>query len=1264
MKKRGKTNKMKINNKRWIAALVIGVMLVQSLFIISTDTRIYADSMSKEELALKAIELQYSAFTSGTVVDGTWGNFSPYDGYYLLKAGVDLDAWIYEDVSFADILRENIDLVLVNEESDSKATSKEIMQMFLIADRLEAETSKSALWQIIDSRNIAGSLDQDAYNLLWTYDLIAESGKIGEISTNSAINFLLEQRNTTTGAWLLGDYPGIMETSQAIRALSQLKAYSGSRSSEVQLAIDEGVAWLQTNQIENGGFSRPWSSTVTNTVEVINALKSEGLPIDVLSTGASIDAMDYMINNAFDNDTFGNVSETAWALDGYIAIGAVIEQDDLFYNKLEIEKENISEYERTQITVSAIAVDGTVLTNSALSIGDESILKYKEGILTGVADGNTTIEYSYGSSVISKAYTVNPLKNTIDKYALEAVKRMYTEYINEELGSITSYDVIPLIEYGVDPSKWIYNGKTLKSSIIDNMHVVIDKGNTDSKASIKAVMNNYKLATMISEDNIATSLMAIAIERQQEDGGFDVDEYSVYSNMPALDILRETNTFDNISTSKAIDYVLSVPTSSGFLVSTDKVKLLELFETVDPSRASEFQTIKNDTIDWLASKQVTNGGFTVIGPWGPDDYAIDTSYMVMALDAIGEEIVSLESATSLTAIDYLVNDAYTDGRFNDYNSIYNVSSYLKALKILGATVDTNEMLTFYVDETNVDIFNGHTKQLVATRWNVEGTTVDITGQVVWSSSDESKVTVDESGIVTAIKNGQAIVTGVYNGVTNTIQFSVTTEPGPEPTSYYVHIAIIGSDGELVYSPNKVKVSDAYEYKLSAMSALVKTGLSYTMVDNGYVKAIAGQGEDLNGTGSGWMFSVNGEAPGDTPRYIDVDSGDQIVFWYSGSDSEAAPTYTYALSLVPSTNDDTKEEEATKNINKYKEVLTEVKEESNILNKDKMMSESEATKLESILQRNNVKLEETVSKSETVLVDEKEEVILLIPDNALSENKKIVIDELKSDEEPKQFAVRVHSSTYEFGPSGTKFDEPVTMSIKIPVTEEMDIESLSPAWYDEEKKQWIPIPGVIDLKTGTVIFTIDHFTKFAVLEVPKRIVYEDVSESYNWAKEAIEILAGKDIIQGTGIGFEPSRSITRAEFIKLLIKSLEKELNSYNDNTFNDVSATDWYADYVATAYNEEIVMGDAGSFRPNDPISRNEIAVILSRIDKSQLESSQMPFIDQTSIPNWAQASVAYVYQEGLMNGYLDNTFGGEKQLSRAEAAIVIYKYLDREARE
>lgn len=95
-------------------------------------------------------------------------------------------------------------------------------------------------------------------------------------------------------------------------------------------------------------------------------------------------------------------------------------------------------------------------------------------------------------------------------------------------------------------------------------------------------------------------------------------------------------------------------------------------------------------------------------------------------------------------------------------------------------------------------------------------------------------------------------------------------------------------------------------------------------------------------------------------------------------------------------------------------------------------------------------------------------------------------------------------------------------------------------------------------------------------------------------------------------FEPTRSVTRAEFLKMLVRSLSCYYTFLGKDTpYSDVSPNDWYAEYIAFAQSKHWINGYSdNTFRPNSPITRIEAAKIL-------INAIHLPLIE-------AQPSVAH----------------------------------------
>ena len=167
---------------------------------------------------------------------------------------------------------------------------------------------------------------------------------------------------------------------------------------------------------------------------------------------------------------------------------------------------------------------------------------------------------------------------------------------------------------------------------------------------------------------------------------------------------------------------------------------------------------------------------------------------------------------------------------------------------------------------------------------------------------------------------------------------------------------------------------------------------------------------------------------------------------------------------------------------------------------------------------------------------------------------------------------------------------------------------------------------------------------------------------HWAQADIEELYGRGIVAGvTADTFEPERQITRAEFATLAVKALG--LSDSTSAGFADVTEGAWYFDSVNAAANAGLIVGSDGYFRPDDVITREEMAVIIAKAyalcGGEAGESGAIDrFSDKDQIASWAQASVDMVTGAGLISGMTPSTFGGQNFTTRAQAAAVIRRML------
>lgn len=174
------------------------------------------------------------------------------------------------------------------------------------------------------------------------------------------------------------------------------------------------------------------------------------------------------------------------------------------------------------------------------------------------------------------------------------------------------------------------------------------------------------------------------------------------------------------------------------------------------------------------------------------------------------------------------------------------------------------------------------------------------------------------------------------------------------------------------------------------------------------------------------------------------------------------------------------------------------------------------------------------------------------------------------------------------------------------------------------------------------------------------VFNDLSHA-EWAREAILYLHGLGVVNGRADGgFAPNDTVTRAEFIKMVVNAL-KISTGQSGSSFADVGTDAWYAPYAAAAERSGLITGDAnGCFCPNDEITRQDMVTILFRaLGEEADESPALNFTDADSVSGYARAAVAYFTGRGIVNGMGDGSFGARSSATRAQTAAILYKLMN-----
>lgn len=176
------------------------------------------------------------------------------------------------------------------------------------------------------------------------------------------------------------------------------------------------------------------------------------------------------------------------------------------------------------------------------------------------------------------------------------------------------------------------------------------------------------------------------------------------------------------------------------------------------------------------------------------------------------------------------------------------------------------------------------------------------------------------------------------------------------------------------------------------------------------------------------------------------------------------------------------------------------------------------------------------------------------------------------------------------------------------------------------------------------------------------VFADVHE--HWAQDDIKLMANKQIVQGEGNYFRPDTPMTRGELATLLVRSLGL-IESGAASSFTDISAQARYAKAVSTAQGLGLIEGyDDGTFRPDASVTREQLAVILSRtlrltgkMPQTRSEGLEL-FSDKQQIAAWAVEPIAQLLDSDIIRGTTAAEFSPKAPATRAHSIVMLKRML------
>ncbi|BFH18150.1 hypothetical protein J6TS7_38080 [Paenibacillus dendritiformis] len=170
-------------------------------------------------------------------------------------------------------------------------------------------------------------------------------------------------------------------------------------------------------------------------------------------------------------------------------------------------------------------------------------------------------------------------------------------------------------------------------------------------------------------------------------------------------------------------------------------------------------------------------------------------------------------------------------------------------------------------------------------------------------------------------------------------------------------------------------------------------------------------------------------------------------------------------------------------------------------------------------------------------------------------------------------------------------------------------------------------------------------------------YTDID--HLWNKEQVLALHERGIIPSSEDGkFGPEEGVTRAEFMDMIVRTLQLEGKEAPPMLFKDVGQKAWYYRSLRIAHANGIVKGyNLEEFRPDEKISREQAAKMLGNSIGSK-EMTELSFRDKDRIAHWAKEEVEALAAKEVIKGYPDGTFRPKKEVNRAEGVAFIFNVL------
>ena len=240
----------------------------------------------------------------------------------------------------------------------------------------------------------------------------------------------------------------------------------------------------------------------------------------------------------------------------------------------------------------------------------------------------------------------------------------------------------------------------------------------------------------------------------------------------------------------------------------------------------------------------------------------------------------------------------------------------------------------------------------------------------------------------------------------------------------------------------------------------------------------------------------------------------------------------------------------------------------------------------------------------------------------------------------------------------------TLSITVPYSGQLPVA----AWRLSARGELEEVESAYNSASRAVTFSVGRLSEFVVgmdnrSAPPAANPFIDVFPN-DWFFEDVLFANNNGLMRGTTTTqFEPRINLNRAMVVTILYRQAGEPAGAHLSNPFSDVPPGEWYTVAVQWASANGIVLGDAGRFRPDDDITRQDFAVILHRYMTGYLQAAPpmtLPwgdFSDRGDIADYAITAMEALNRLGIIRGDA-NMINPRGNASRAEAAAMLHRFV------